>query len=238
MEKDHPRSRGVYWALRRRTGRRSGSSPLARGLPDLRHKIVGLGRIIPARAGFTTPFSNIPRMDWDHPRSRGVYRTRGSRIRFPTGSSPLARGLLPAWCDDYHFTRIIPARAGFTTRTRIVGLMVTDHPRSRGVYIEYVRYPFSPGGSSPLARGLPPVRQPLGDATWIIPARAGFTARVGCTRSHRWDHPRSRGVYCWVLVPSGSHRGSSPLARGLLPRNIAEVDVGRIIPARAGFTNT
>ena len=70
---DHPRSRGVYCSLRRPTGRRAGSSPLARGLP-----LTGPGtdaeyRIIPARAGFTRRRRRRRRPHPDHPRSRGVY---------------------------------------------------------------------------------------------------------------------------------------------------------------------
>ena len=51
------------------------------------------------------------------------------------------------------------------------------------------------------------------------------------------DHPRSRGVYTWWQCPTGSRRGSSPLARGLR-RPERSGNLGRrIIPARAGFTS-
>ena len=50
---DHPRSRGVYRAIRSSRAMVRGSSPLARGL--LRRRLLGRppDRIIPARAGFT-----------------------------------------------------------------------------------------------------------------------------------------------------------------------------------------
>ena len=52
---DHPRSRGVYLRGLYQYKGKSGSSPLARGLPHLFHvKLASIG-IIPARAGFTTP---------------------------------------------------------------------------------------------------------------------------------------------------------------------------------------
>ena len=51
--RDHPRSRGVYMAGKHASGRFTGSSPLARGLPDLRVTTTGNAGIIPARAGFT-----------------------------------------------------------------------------------------------------------------------------------------------------------------------------------------
>ena len=70
----------------------------------------------------------------------------------------------------------------------------------------------------------------------IIPARAGFTTTTCPTTGPCSDHPRSRGVYpsdwqTWTLQD-----GSSPLARGLHAHVQGELDQGRIIPARAGFT--
>ena len=70
----------------------------------------------------------------DHPRSRGVYPEKMDRMRCGRGSSPLARGLLPAFSlpnspsgssplargllagpgDGPGYRGIIPARAGFT----------------------------------------------------------------------------------------------------------------------------
>ena len=71
-----------------------GSSPLARGLLVCEELLdLGVG-IIPARAGFTGRFITTEDTEWDHPRSRGVYRGDPSGVRGPTGSSPLARGLL------------------------------------------------------------------------------------------------------------------------------------------------
>ena len=50
---DHPRSRGVYLLQATIMGLRSGSSPLARGLPKSWGDQAFGERIIPARAGFT-----------------------------------------------------------------------------------------------------------------------------------------------------------------------------------------
>ena len=50
---DHPRSRGVYETPRLSATSLTGSSPLARGLPQLALDRHVHGRIIPARAGFT-----------------------------------------------------------------------------------------------------------------------------------------------------------------------------------------
>ena len=86
-----------------------GSSPLARGL-----RSRSRWGIIPARAGFTSgALWGLPSCG-DHPRSRGVYQAVAVRSASPTGSSPLARGLLQKMTMRY--------------------LTGGDHPRSRGVY--------------------------------------------------------------------------------------------------------
>ena len=112
-----------------------------------------------------------------------------------------------------------------------------DHPRSRGVY-SIISGPLNlGGGSSPLARGLLRRRRRRLELRGIIPARAGFTVAMSpLVRSCR-DHPRSRGVYVGHRKRARSQRGSSPLARGLLPFVSATQKSKGIIPARAGFTS-
>ena len=70
---DHPRSRGVYVVLTSADMMRAGSSPLARGLPELSTRRRKRRRIIPARAGFTPKGLGAWGVSRDHPRSRGVY---------------------------------------------------------------------------------------------------------------------------------------------------------------------
>ena len=213
---DHPRSRGVYFRELWIKGLPAGSSPLARGLR--RRRAVGLrrGGIIPARAGFTPrPPCRRPSRP-DHPRSRGVYLLQAVMIVSFLGSSPLARGLPAALPWGMVWLGIIPARAGFTSRTRRTGRRRWDHPRSRGVYSRVTYQGSSGPGSSPLARGLP----------------AGVHAREAA----ELDHPRSRGVYVSPTAPSGPTAGSSPLARGLRRRCRRPHSPDGIIPARAGFT--
>ena len=70
---------------------------------------------------------------------------------------------------------IIPARAGFTPRGSAGSPSRTDHPRSRGVYLENGRQRPVYAGSSPLARGLRSLIEGGGYVVRIIPARAGFT---------------------------------------------------------------
>ena len=52
------------------------------------------------------------------------------------------------------------------------------------------------------------------------------------------DHPRSRGVYSFVVSVVPTRSGSSPLARGLRTKAHSAALEARIIPARAGFTSS
>ena len=132
--------------------------------------------------------------------------------------------------------RIIPARAGFTDVSPDLMIESADHPRSRGVYQQYVLLIHWNRGSSPLARGLRIACERLRIGIGIIPARAGFTPGSGRPLRHQGDHPRSRGVYRRATgLPPAPH-GSSPLARGLRALGFHPDSWVRIIPARAGFT--
>ena len=91
-----------------------GSSPLARGLLVWMRRVRVLGRIIPARAGFTPHHQQQTAYRADHPRSRGVY----AACLYLRGQA----------------RRIIPARAGFTPEDEKRAATGADHPRSRGVY--------------------------------------------------------------------------------------------------------
>ena len=153
------------------------------------------------------------------------------------GSSPLARGLPPLAPADIAYTGIIPARAGFTPRSGRTCTPLWDHPRSRGVYGHEAILAIPGLGSSPLARGLPPVGEPRIRWGGIIPARAGFTSPGGRSWPRSADHPRSRGVYATRSESATTTPGSSPLARGLLSVRRGWGAMTGIIPARAGFTS-
>ena len=170
------------------------------------------------------------------PRSRGVYRRLRPAAMTCWGSSPLARGLPPEISRRHDRGGIIPARAGFTTRTPRLSPTIPDHPRSRGVYSLTALYRSPSNGSSPLARGLQRVLAFVEVQVGIIPARAGFTAHGGSVMNNLEDHPRSRGVYVYLKPPEAPFPGSSPLARGLLRVNLDHARRAGIIPARAGFT--
>ena len=152
------------------------------------------------------------------------------------GSSPLARGLRLQRRVQARSRRIIPARAGFTRRPAVDRYPGRDHPRSRGVYPPTPTLWGRRRGSSPLARGLPPITHGALPTTRIIPARAGFTLGVRLTGVKRRDHPRSRGVYEYGPCGDSPTVGSSPLARGLQGDVVPVQRTDGIIPARAGFT--
>ena len=132
---------------------------------------------------------------------------------------------------------IIPARAGFTLSSEPVRTPRADHPRSRGVYRCIRMADYTIEGSSPLARGLRPLRAPRPLLPRIIPARAGFTQCSTSMRSFSEDHPRSRGVYGAYIYSTVDGFGSSPLARGLRTPLMIRPEAIGIIPARAGFTS-
>ena len=172
---DHPRSRGVYPPPPTDFAAVYGSSPLARGLllvPFHSHDSIG---IIPARAGFTDTDPSSSTRKPDHPRSRGVYGCLCWSGLCALGSSPLARGLRLSVDYVPPMTRIIPARAGFTSWGQRVAALVGDHPRSRGVYSGLAATGILAPGSSPLARGLLRDDGAAACGEGIIPARAGFT---------------------------------------------------------------
>ena len=92
-------------------------------------------------------------------------------------------------------------------------------------------------GSSPHTRGLRGSWRPQSAPWRIIPAHAGFTPQQPSALPSPKDHPRTRGVYCRVVISMPGRRGSSPHTRGLQVEAMGLTWDERIIPAHAGFTN-
>ena len=111
---------------------------------------------------------------------------------------------------------IIPALAGNTGTKAAAGMLVGDHPRSRGEYDLAGPRIHAGAGSSPLSRGIrrDGVRQP--PSRRIIPALAGNTAPGLSDDPVAGDHPRSRGEYAESSRLAYRANGSSPLSRGIL----------------------
>ena len=234
---DHPRSRGEYYWRSSNLVLTEGSSPLSRGIRPLGPSVSGWVGIIPALAGNTSPRPIFQYPDWDHPRSRGEY----SRAPLPgtctAGSSPLSRGIPSTSGPDKLFDRIIPALAGNTRAAWHTRTDRTDHPRSRGEYEPHRTSMGSPGGSSPLSRGIRPCGRNDTRCHRIIPALAGNTFRPPQPMIEWWDHPRSRGEYAITADQQAGRWGSSPLSRGIPSWRLYNAAVLRIIPALAGNTS-
>ena len=153
-----------------------------------------------------------------------------------SGSSPLARGTL---ADQHAVTicrRLIPARAGNTSRPARGHHLPAAHPRSRGEHggCRWCRVQGS--GSSPLARGTLACRSRRRPNHRLIPARAGNTKTLPSRYLLTTAHPRSRGEHGKSFYVHGHKDGSSPLARGTQPYHASALRKLRLIPARAGNT--
>ena len=110
----HPRSRGEHQAPAGTTWKRTGSSPLARGTPELNPVPVAVVGLIPARAGNTPSPADWGGSERAHPRSRGEHmHTAMTKPTLP-GSSPLARGTQDGAAPGPCAVGLIPARAGNT----------------------------------------------------------------------------------------------------------------------------
>ena len=152
-------------------------------------------RLIPARAGNTIIRSEMPLSSSAHPRSRGEHRLARCDHPLDTGSSPLARGTRMRLSWGYGGRRLIPARAGNTSREYSTFSFVPAHPRSRGEHVLTIRQLLPAPGSSPLARGTLDGVEGEQVAARLIPARAGNTRFRGSYPLSRPAHPRSRGEH-------------------------------------------
>ena len=171
---DHPRSCGANGMVPVPRITSYGSSPLVRG----QHERVRAAR----------------RETADHPRSCGANATGSPDYTEGDGSSPLVRGQRDQDPEHPYHLRIIPARAGPTTRCRTSRESHTDHPRSCGANGFVSPSANDDPGSSPLVRGQRPRPRLRHLPRRIIPARAGPTAPGRGSLILTSDHPRSCGA--------------------------------------------
>ena len=170
---DHPRMRGEHCDNTAFSTTSSGSSPHARGAPELRlhrhyrrgssphargaHRPIYNGnegaRIIPACAGSTNLGESQDLQLGDHPRMRGEHRPARIWCWGSQGSSPHARGAPSRRGLNLDTVGIIPACAGSTTRRPARIWCWGDHPRMRGEHACVSRPEHDNSGSSPHARG-------------------------------------------------------------------------------------
>ena len=211
-----------------------GSSPHARGTRR-RHPAPRLHpRFIPACAGNARRRRCPSRPISVHPRMRGEREPPKYTLETHDGSSPHARGTLDKPDQFIRAHRFIPACAGNARPDRMAMLTMTVHPRMRGERSTVGSAGFSPGGSSPHARGTRFAACAGRKLNRFIPACAGNATNGTGLPSSQTVHPRMRGERS-IGLSSASHLvGSSPHARGTLG-GLGRRRIGRrFIPACAG----
>ncbi len=129
---DHPRMRGERPDRPPSCASVSGSSPHARGTRLALVFTRVPQRIIPACAGNARWPRWCSRCAADHPRMREERAGRWLTSRCTSGSSPHARGTLPATPFPLTRHRIIPACAGNAPPSLSRRFAPPDHPRMRG----------------------------------------------------------------------------------------------------------
>ena len=172
----------------------------------------------------------------DHPRAGGEHRHKVGHSEAPSGSSPRGRGTHRAPGEREAWRRIIPARAGNTSRPQPNARSDPDHPRAGGEHGSSGQCSKAKCGSSPRGRGTHGERQAQRLLPRIIPARAGNTRSSTPWGRLSADHPRAGGEHVSGNLGTGGGNGSSPRGRGT-PYGLFRGLLGRrIIPARAGNT--
>ena len=173
--RDHPRIRGEHKTTLFDDGGAEGSSPHTRGALFTTEADGLTGGIIPAYAGSTTCEESVLEVAQDHPRIRGEHD--GEVVQ------------------DDQVVRIIPAYAGSTSSSRCSRTRRPDHPRIRGEHHLCGDIRWKAEGSSPHTRGAPFSAERRRPRAGIIPAYAGSTAPLPCSRQTYRDHPRIRGEH-------------------------------------------
>ena len=232
----HPRACGenrtiVAWRLPA-----AGSSPRVRG-----KRAVSRGRawhrgLIPARAGKTAALGSVCGFAWAHPRACGENFVIRATFPGPWGSSPRVRGKPRSIPPRERGLRLIPARAGKTSRAARPGTGSPAHPRACGEN-RLIHWPTRTRvGSSPRVRGKRHGDEPRQRCQGLIPARAGKTFRGEKEAGGGAAHPRACGENAPGRGAHASVSGSSPRVRGKLDRTPVGTPAPGLIPARAGKT--
>ena len=128
----HPRVRGEHFTGLYVFKHMAGSSPRARGTPQIEQNYRRRHRFIPACAGNTLPTTHKPPTAPVHPRVRGEHINSPASVRYFFGSSPRARGTLFRLRFHTDAPRFIPACAGNTFIASLICNLPAVHPRVRG----------------------------------------------------------------------------------------------------------
>ena len=215
-----------------------GSSPRGRGKHGDGWHPVGLPGLIPARAGKTAIRPRRPSSRTAHPRAGGENPPSCWSGSAGRGSSPRGRGKRPCCLELRPDSGLIPARAGKTSFGQGALLGWPAHPRAGGENLQTWGGKISRKGSSPRGRGKPPVPSDVQDRAGLIPARAGKTPPRCHSITPASAHPRAGGENFPRRSAVQSRPGSSPRGRGKLNATMAANPIFRLIPARAGKTQS
>ena len=191
---DHPRACGANWLDSQSRMSTAGSSPRVRGKHPLFCARDAAIRIIPARAGQTSSAMRDDVPSSDHPRACGANLMQLEGKYRKDGSSPRVRGKLAGLARGLPRLRIIPARAGQTSRAATGSTGTSDHPRACGANLFFSPCHLVQYGSSPRVRGKPGAGPHQRPARRIIPARAGQTTGGVQAKARRTEHPRACGA--------------------------------------------
>ena len=132
--------------------------------------------------------------------------------------------------------RLIPARAGKTSRVMSDPSQWEAHPRACGENALAPHRYCVALGSSPRVRGKRRGVARRARAPGLIPARAGKTSPGGGRGRGTAAHPRACGENTDAGASAPASAGSSPRVRGKRPCARVAGLAGRLIPARAGKT--
>ncbi len=215
-------------------GPRHGSSPRARGTPDLDKRFFVYIRVIPAGTGNASWSQASPCRRPGHPRGHGERLKLKPGSDNVVGSSPRARGTLPDAFDRRLVARVIPAGAGNADPRVGGGERAAGHPRGRGErallpVIAEVGY-----GSSPRARGTRCLQSLQSTPPRVIPAGAGNAVTTSSGRFSVKGHPRGHGERISSIRAAASSCGSSPRAPGTRRVDDQPGTPSRLIPAGTG----
>ena len=185
----HPRAGGENWKLHSVVSDCAGSSPRGRGKRCEGGREVGVGRLIPARAGKTQNENTNHQGASAHPRAGGE-NLRVSGLRgLLRGSSPRGRGKRTTLNADRPHIGLIPARAGKTTDTRSTRARPRAHPRAGGENAHNLQRMIRYMGSSPRGRGKLRQTERYSVPQRLIPARAGWAQPRAGGENEQIDRP-------------------------------------------------
>ena len=216
------------------SGASTGSSPLAWGVVSIAYPHSNSVRFIPTRVGSCEKKDDDGNDVPVHPHSRGELPHRNPGDEVPSGSSPLAWGVVVLLFLGEFRRRFIPTRVGSCWKFENSFIILSVHPHSRGELL-WSNGPVPEGyGSSPLAWGVADFIRFSPFTSRFIPTRVGSCACTFFRSCAPPVHPHSRGELALRPLFASVALGSSPLAWGVVAGVFCACKGVRFIPTRVG----